>query len=500
MTEKQYREWDPHQQQLLPPALQDWLPEDHPVYVLLEVVDELDLSDIEEKYQSKDPRGTRPYPPEMMTALLLYGYSIGIYSSRKLEKATYEDIPFRLLTDDLHPDHSRIAEFRRVHLDELSDIFVQVLQICNRMGLVELGDIALDGTKVQASASKHKAMSYERMLQEEERLEEEIEQLFEEAEQTDREEDERFGRDSRGDELPEELQRRRDRLDKIQEAKEQLEEEARQARAKDLEEQADGHDETAESHDDETVRKRSKTLADKKRDEAEEMRDGDDSESFETPEGMPEHRPNRETDGSPKPEAQRNFTDPDSRIMAKNGTYLQGYNGQAAVDANGQIIVAHGLTNQASDAGNLMPMLEEVVAAVGQYPTGLLADSGYWNSDVVEEVDETGVDALIATGREETGPSSEPEEDEPPESADDRAKMAHKMKTEEGRERYARRKVIVEPVFGQIKEARDFRRFHLRGIDKARAEWSLVCTGHNLQKLYGAFGAQTEAIGPDGGW
>ena len=227
MPEKQYKNWNPDQPFLLPPSLQEWLPEDHPVYMMLDILEELDVSAIEEKYRQKDSRGTRPYVPKMMVGLLLYGYSVGIRSSRKLEKATYEDIPFRVLAAGNHPDHSRISEFRRKHLEELEDLFLQVFQICQRMGLVELGNVALDGTKVQASASKHKATSYERMLEEEERLKEEIQEMLEEAEATDREEDERFGRENRGDELPEELKRRKDRLATIQEAKANLEKEAK---------------------------------------------------------------------------------------------------------------------------------------------------------------------------------------------------------------------------------------------------------------------------------
>lgn len=500
MSEKEYRDWNPAEQYLLPPSPKDWLPEDHPVYLLLEIVDELDLSAIEAKYQAKDPRGTRPYAPEMMTALLLYGYSVGIRSSRKLEKATYEDIPFRVLTGGNHPDHTRISEFRRKHLEELKEVFVQVLQICDRMGLVELGDIALDGTKVQASASKHKAMSYERMLKQEERLKEEIEELLEEAEQMDQQEDEEFGRDNRGDELPEGLQRREQRLASIQEAKRQLEQEAKEARAKDLEEQAEGHAETAQTHEDETVRRRASTQAANRSDEATEMASGDEPESFETPEGMPKHRPKREQDGTPKDKAQRNFTDPDSRIMKKNGTYLQGYNAQAAVGVTAQIIVAYGLTNQASDAGNLAPMLTEVNANVGAFPEGVVADSGYWSSGVTGEVEQMGVEPLIAAGREKETRKGPPAEGEPPDEADEREKMRHKLRTAEGRERYGRRKAVVEPVFGQMKEARGFRRFHLRGLEKARGEWSLMCTGHNLQKLYEALGAQADNGGLDGGW
>ena len=500
MVEKRYKQWNPNQQLLLPPSLQDWLPDDHPVYVLIEILEKLDLSEIHAKYQAKDARGTRPYPPQMMTGLLLYGYSTGVYSSRKLERATYEDIPFRLLCGGLHPDHTRISEFRRQHLEELKGIFAQVLQICERMGMVELGDIALDGTKVQASASKHKAMSYERMLKQRERLREEIAELMEEAEKTDRQEDDEFGRDKRGDELPEELQRREDRLETLEQAIEELEEEARQARAKDLAEQADGHAETAETHEDETVRKGAATKAKNRREESQQMAGGEEPETFETPEGMPKHRPKRETGGTPKPKAQRNFTDPDSRIMKKGGSFLQGYNAQAAVDVASQIVLGYGLTNQASDAGNLMPMLRQAVGATKQLPGGVLADSGYWTEGIVEQVEAMGIDPLIAAGREKETSRGSEADGEPPEEADERTRMAHKLRTEQGRERYGQRKASVEPVFGQMKEARGFRRFHLRGIEKARGEWALVCTGHNLQKLYDVWWDQPAGTTLDGGW
>jgi transposase len=299
--------------------------------MMLDILEELDVSAIEEKYRQKDPRGTRPYAPKMMVGLLLYGYSVGIRSSWKLEKATYEDIPFRVLSAGNHPDHTRISEFRRKHLEELEDLFLQVFQICQRMGLVELGNVAMGGTKVQANASKHKAMSYERTGEEEERLKEEIEQMLEEAEAVDTEEDERFGRNSRGDELPEELERRRDRLEQIQEAKADLEKEATRGRAEDVQAKADRASERAETHESKRERKRSETLAEKWDKEAEQLRqeasgqDGAEAGEAETPEGMPKHRPKTEADGTPESKAQRNFTDPDSRIMEKGGEFLQGF-------------------------------------------------------------------------------------------------------------------------------------------------------------------------------
>ena len=281
MPEKQYRDWNPDQPFLLPPSLQEWLPEDHPVYLMLDILEELDVSAINRKYQEKDARGTRPYAPKMMVGLLLYGYSVGIRSSRKLEKATYEDIPFRVLAAGNHPDHSRISEFRRKHLEELEDLFLQVFQICQRMGLVELGNVALDGTKVQASASKHKAMSYERMLEEEERLKEKIQEMLEEAEATDREEDERFGRENRGDELPEELERKEERLQTIQQAKADLEKEAKRGRAEEIQAKADRAEKRSKTHESKKERVRSETLAEKWDEEAARLRQEADEQAGE---------------------------------------------------------------------------------------------------------------------------------------------------------------------------------------------------------------------------
>ena len=495
MPEKQYKDWNPDQPFLLPPSLQEWLPEDHPVYMMLDILEELDVSAIEKKYRQKDSRGTRPYAPKMMVGLLLYGYSVGIRSSRKLEKATYEDIPFRVLAAGNHPDHSRISEFRRKHLEELEDLFLQVFQICQRMGLVELGNVALDGTKVQASASKHKAMSYERMLEEEERLKEEIQEMLEEAEATDREEDERFGRENRGDELPEELKRRKDRLATIQQAKADLEKEAKQGRAEEVQAKADRAAGRAQTHESERERKRSGTLAEKWDREAEQLREeaagqaGEDPPEAETPEGMPKHRPKTETDGTPKPKAQRNFTDPDSRIMEKGSEFLQGYNCQLLVDGAHQIIVAQGVTNNAPENGNFGPMVEKGTDNAEASPEAVLADSGYWNEDAPEQADKLGTEAYIATERQPHGKKTPTRSGEPADEVSAQEKMGHKLRTREGLDRYALRKSIVEPVNGQIKEIGGFRRFGLRGYEKVRREWALVCTGHNLKKLIGAMQA-----------
>ena len=495
MSEKTFRLWDPDQQHLLPPSLRDWLPDDHPVYMMVDVLKQLDVSAIEQRYHEKDPRGTRPYPPRLMVGLLLYGYCVGIRSSRKIEKATYEDIPFRVLAAGHQPDHTRIAEFRREHLEELEELFLQVLKICQRAGLVKLGKVALDGTKVQASASKHKAMSYERMLKEEERLEVEIAQMFEEAEQLDREEDDRYGRDSRGDELPEELSRRTDRLEKIRQARRELETEALQGRAEQVQAKADRARERATTHESEKERKRSATLAPLWNQEAQELREqvSERAGPATSPEGMPQHRPKSETDGTPRAAAQRNFTDPDSRIMEQGGQFLQAYNCQVVVDEAHQIILAQGLTNKASDNGNFGPMLRKAAANAGASPEVALADAGYWTKDAPAAAEALGTMAYIATERTGPGKKESTQPEPPPEEAGARAQMKHRLRTGEGLKRYRRRKAIVEPVHGQIKEAGGFRRFGLRGYEKVRKEWALVCTAHNLNKLFRAL--QTGACG-----
>ena len=492
---KTYKTWHPTASYLLPPSPRDWLPEAHLVFFLLDLLDQLDLSTIEDVVQSKDHRGIRPYPPAMMVLLLLYGYCVGVFSSRKLEKATYEDVGFRVLTGDCHPDHTRISEFRRIHLEALRELFLQVLKLCQKAGLVKLGHVAFDGTKMAANASKHKAMSYKRMLEDELRLKKEIEELLKRAEETDGAEDARYGEGNRGDELPKELQRRETRLAKIQEAKAKLEGEAKLARALALQEQADRARERSESHDDPTERKRAATVAQNKEAQANEMRgeDKDDPPPAVTPDGLPMHQPKTKTDGTPDDKAQRNFTDPDSRIMESGGGFEQGYNCQAGVDDECQIIVSQAVSNKSPDNGNLPPMMRQTVDNCGQAPAAASADAGFWAPGVTEAATDVGIDLHVSTARRKHGTAAEPVPDgPPPDDADERERMRHKLRTEEGRDLYARRKAIVEPVFGQIKEAQGFRHFLLRGMDKVSGEWSLVCTCHNLLKL---FRATTKARG-----
>ena len=446
---KVFREWDPRQEWLLPPSPQEWLPGDHLVYCVLDVVEQLDLRGIEGYYQQRDARGEKAYHPRMMVALLLYGYATGVVSSRRLERATWEDVPTRVLAGGQHPDHTRIAEFRRRHLKELAGLFVQVLRICQKAGVVALGHVALDGTKVRANASKHKAMSYGRMVKSEQELMAEVAALLERAERVDAEEDARYGVGVRGDELPEALRRREERLARLRQAKAELEAEAAAVRA--AEEQGKGSEPPAGS-----------------------AAGGD---------GLPRHRVRPTKEGRPPAKAQRNFTDPDSRIMKHQGAYLQGYNGQLVVDAAHQVIVAQALTNQAADGEHLEPMLELVEAGTGARPKRLSADAGYWSERNVAVCTKRGIDAFIAPGRLKHGEVPPAARGRPPKDLGAKGRMWRKLRTKQGRAVHAKRKGIVEPVIGQIK-GRGFWRLLLRGLDKARGEWALITTGHNLLKYY----------------
>lgn len=484
---KSYRSWDPQQSLLLPPSLLDWLPEGDLAYFVLDVVRTLDLRAIEDVYQAKDARGTRPYSPRMLAALLIYGYCVGVRSSRRIEAATWRDIAFRVLAADQHPDHTVLSEFRRTHLNALASLFLATVRLAQKAGLVQLGQVALDGTKLKANASKHKAMSYGRMLKTESELRSEIGRMLTEAEQVDAAEDGRYGA-ARGDELPEEVRRRSERLHRIEAARAALEAEARQVRAQELEEQARRQDQHARDTTDPIEGKRARTRAAKARGRADRLR-GDDEHlsgpgSSEDPE--PHHRVPTTPHGLPAPKAQRNFTDPDSRIMKRDGAYLQGYNAQVAVDAAHQVIVACLVTNQPPDQEHLAPVVEQVRANCGADPEKLLADAGYWDQENVSLCEARGIDPYLAPGKQKHGDAEAHQGGGRWEEADARGRMAKKLCSPEGRAIYARRKVIVEPVFGQIRAARGICDFLLRGRRKVQGEWGLICAAHNLLKVFRA--------------
>ncbi len=444
-TQPNFRVYNPEQLMLMPPDLAQWLPEDHLIYFVREVVRQLDLSSIYADYDGS--KGGHPaYHPEMMVGLLLYGYCVGIASSRQIEKACKENIPFRVLSANEHPDHDTIAEFRRRHLSALAALFVQGLQLCQKAGLVKLGHVSLDGSKVKANASRHKAMSYRRLQKSVEELETEVKRLLEEAEKTDTAEDQRYGKHRRADELPEELRHKERRLAKIKEAKEALEREARQR---------------AEQQ---------------KREQEKKNREGHRS-------GPPPKVPSEE----PEAKAQRNFTDPDSRIMIDGATkaFAQAYNCQAAVDSHAQVIVASHVTQQATDRAQVTRMVEQVRKNLDGKPKQLSADCGYYSESNIGYLAKEGIDAYIATGRlKHTDKVALAPRGRIPKAAATKDRMTRKLQTAKGRRTYAQRKKIVEPVFGQIKQVRGFRQFLLRGIKKVSAEWDLICLGHNVLKLF----------------
>lgn len=489
-TTKQYRQWNPGQSFLFPPSPHEWLDSDDLAYFILDVVESLDLSAIEARIQAKDSRGNRPFHPKMMTALLLYGYCVGVMSSRKIERATYRDVAFRVIAGGHHPDHCAISDFRRQHLATLESLFVQSVQLANKAGLVKLGRVGLDGTKIKANASKHKAMSYKRMLEDEAKLREQIAELLARAEQADQDEDSRYGKGKRGDGLPEELQRREMRLAAIERAKAELEAEAAQARAQLLRERAQAQRKQAHNADEPVERKRAATRAANAQAQADALDRSDDDEPPTAAGGgeqpLPHHRVASTPEGKPTDKAQRNFTDPDSRIMKRDGAYMQGYNGQALVDEEHQIIIASATTNQAPDQQHLPPLVEQGRDNCGRYPDAFLADAGYWDAKHVEFCEQRGIDPYIATGRLRRGEPPQTVRGRPPKNLSPKQRMHRKLRTKKGQQIYARRKVIPEPVFGQIRVGQGFQGFLLRGIDKVRAEWSLVCACHNLLKIFRA--------------
>jgi transposase len=428
---KTFRPYQPDQMLLMPVALQEWLPEDHLAYFISDVVDHLDLSSIVGRYEAEQ-RGYPPYHPRMMVKVLVYAYCIGVPSSRKIEKHLHQDIAFRVLAANNTPDFRTISDFRKDHLEALGDLFVQVLQLGQQAGLVKLGPVSLDGTKVRANASKHKAMSYGRMEEKEARLEAEVERLLKEAQEVDEGEDRLYGKERRGDELPQELAFRESRLKKIREAKAALEKEAQEQAQK---ARAQGKDHP----------------------------------------GVPEEK------------AQRNFTDPDSRIMPASGgkEFLQAYNCQAAVDSAHQVIVAAQVTNRPSDKTQALPLVKEIATNTGARPREASADAGYYSAEAVGELYALGVDPFIPPDKTRHGVVLPPApRGRIPSQLSPANRMRRKLRTKKGRKRYALRMATVEPVFGQIKQSRGFRQFLLRGLEKVDREWQLICTGHNLLKLF----------------
>jgi transposase len=389
------------------------------------------------RHEESDPRGNQPFDPAMMLKVLLYAYASGTFSSRKIAKKLEEDVAFRVLAAGNFPEHRTICDFRKDNLAEFITLFKQVVQIAQSSGMVKLGRIAIDGTKVKANASRHKAMSYDRMKMVEERLEKEVADLLKEAERTDQAEDQEHGPENRGDELPEELRRREGRLQKIKDAKKRLEE--RQAE----------EDRTNRRHEGDGGRPNGK-----------------------------KGKPFKKEFGEPREKAQDNFTDPESRIMKMGNGFEQSYNAQAAVDETHQIIVAVSVTNCAADNAQLIPMIEATKQTTGELPQQVVADAGYRSEANFEQAEAMKVDVIVALGRE--GKADTPEVSSTKAAT---LRMKSKLATPEGRVAYSRRKVIVEPVFGWVKRVVGFRQFSLRGLANVTAEWNLVCLATNLRRM-----------------
>lgn len=441
-----YRNWSPEQVWMFPPSPRDWLPEEHLVYFLMDVTGQVDLSPILAHYETGKAGGQPPFHPRMMVTLLLYAYCTGVFSSRKMMGRCQSDAAFRVIVGEDIPDFRTISDFRKIHLPVMQGLFVEVLTLCREAGLMKVGRVALDGTKVKANASRHKAMSYERMGQEEERLKQEIDDLLKQAQSTDDEEETRHGKDRTGEELPAELARRESRLKKIKQAKAALEERARQkATEKAAQLEVEGK----------------------------------------TPAKDPDQAVPEKTD-------QYNFTDPESRIMkVSNKGYDQCGNAQAIVNDD-QIILSADVTNQTNDVQQVIPMLEQMQenlesAGVEETPKQFTADAGDFSKGNIEATQAMEIDPFIATQRlKHNEQIPEAPKGRIPDHLSPKQRMARKLRTKKGRETYAKRKGMIEPVFGQIKGVRGFRQFLMRGLQKMQGEWQLVCLTHNLLKLHRA--------------
>lgn len=448
-----FKEYDLNQAFLLPPSMRDWLPKGDLAYFLMDVVAELDLSEIYgyyegkvdgERNRTKANSGQPPFDPRMMTGLLLYAYCNGTPSSRRMARLCERDVGYRVITADQQPNFRTISEFRRIHLKALKALFVQVLKIARRAGLVKLGHVSLDGTKVKANASKHKAMSYARMKEKEAEYAKTVKDLLEEADAVDMEEDRRFGRDKRGDELPKELAFQQQRLEKIRAARKALEQEA-----------------------------------------MEEARAAGQLKEDGTPKPQKKGRPRTVEPGTPPPKEQYNFTDPESHIMKMgNGAFDQAYNCQAAVDSKAQIIVACEATNAANDKEQLQPMVKQIQKNMGGNPKQMSADSGYYSEENVNALRRQKIDDYVCPDRLKHGEKPPSARGRPPGNLSFIDRVRRKLRTRKGQRVYGLRKQLPEPVFGQMKRCRGLNQFLLRGKDKVDAEWSLWCTTHNVIKIW----------------
>jgi transposase len=447
---KKYRTYQPNQEYLLPPNIHDWLPENHLAYFISETVDNLDLSEIFKYYEQSD-RGNPPYHPSMMTKVILYAYCVGTPSSRKIDKALEEDVPFRVLGAGNFPDFRTISEFRRIHLESLSRLFIQVLELCEEAGMVKLGVVALDGTKMKANASMDKNRKHKKLTEEEERLEKIVKEMFEQAENIDDEEDRIYGPTNRGDELPKGFRTRKERLERIRKAKKDLEKTQR---------------EKQEIYE--------KMICERKKKEEE------------TGKKLRGRKPKKIEDINEN-KAVANTTDPESRIMKTRKSFIQGYNAQAGVDCESQVIVAAAVTQEQNDKHQLVSMLNLIRENMGRNPKNTIEDAGYWNQDQINKVDKE-IELFIATDKDwkqrEKLRRLPPPRGRIPNNLSLKDRMERKLLTKRGKAIYKMRGCTIEPAFGQIKDSRGLNKFLLRGLNKVNGEWNLICITHNILKLW----------------
>ncbi len=448
---KKYRKYDPEQTFLLSPDIRDWLPDDHLAVFIDEVVDELDLSPIFEYYEGEE-RGNPPYHPVMMTKVLFYAYCIGIPSSRKIDKNMYEDVAFRYLGAGNFPDFRTISDFRKIHLGALGNLFVQVLKLCSEAGLVELGTVALDGTKVKGNASMEQTKKYETLCKEEEELKKAVKEMLEKAEKTDKKEDEIYGKDKRGDELPEGFREKKERLERIREAKQRLEEEQK------------------EKHED--YKEKMKERKEKEEKTGKKIRG----------------RKPKEVPEEPEKDAKANTTDPNSRMMKTRKGFVQGYNGQIMVDCDSQVIIAEDIVQDHNDKQQQYPMMKKAHENTGRSPKNTTMDAGYWDEETLKYLS-LYTELYVATEKDWKERKKMREKPPPrgriPKDATYKEKMERKLRTKKGKEIYKKRSTSVETVFGQIKN-RGLGKLLLRGLEKVKGEWTLInlsptlCTLTNL--------------------
>ncbi|MDD2286809.1 MAG: transposase [Paludibacter sp.] len=552
-----YKPYNPHASFLLSPVMNDWLPKNHMIWFLIDLLSEMDLSAFERPILSR--RGQPAYPPRLLLTLLLYGYCTGCTSSRKIECKTYEDVAFRIAAGNEHPDHDTLCRFRKRNLKAFQSLFTQVLQTACAMQLVSLGTVSLDGTKIKANASKHKAMSYQRMQTKEEELQETVRHLLKEAEQTDQEETKRYGKGSNLHTLPEELAYQQKRLETIRQARQALEQEALQESLATTKEQnlhkenEEGDDsdknepnketqkgspnnsseksiltnppsnpvEQESTKENESIESSSEenTETQKQNEEPFHHQQEEEDHNNKTKQDHQEQQDNQESHCKavqtnlqsnslpvvPPPTKQRNFTDPDSRILrdSSHKTFVQGYNAQILVEESHQMIVANNVTQQANDKKQVIPMMEELQNQLHQRPTLFLADAGYCSEDNLHYLQTQGIDAYVATGRIPHNESSslsmtntnqtKPKSKQKTRNTHHNKKtkptphvqaMKQKLQTPEGKRTYGRRKGMVEPVFGWIKSIKRIDQFRLRGLEAVQGEWSLIALSHNVDRMY----------------